>query len=126
MFHGKSEILIKIRLQRTGNMGSFVSIAKVGDIPAGEGRAFTVEGRRIAVFLKGDSYFAINDFCPHMGASLAEGYLEGNGVICPWHAWKFCVESGTWLDNPKSSVKTETFAVRIAGDDIQVQVPDPA
>jgi nitrite reductase (NADH) small subunit/3-phenylpropionate/trans-cinnamate dioxygenase ferredoxin subunit len=58
-----------------------------------------------------------------MGASLAEGYLEDHGVICPWHAWKFCVRDGAWLDNPRSSIKTETYSVRVEGDDIQISLP---
>jgi nitrite reductase (NADH) small subunit/3-phenylpropionate/trans-cinnamate dioxygenase ferredoxin subunit len=45
--------------------------------------------------------------------------------MCPWHAWRFCVNDGTWLDNPKSKVKTETYEVRVIGDEIQVLVPDP-
>lgn len=106
-------------------MREFVKVAKIGEIPPGEGRAFTVQGRRIAVFLKDGSYHAIDDFCPHMGASLAEGYLDNGGVICPWHAWKFCVETGTWLDNPKSATKSQTFAVRVEGEEIQVEIPDP-
>lgn len=106
-------------------MGEYVSVAKTGEIPVGEGRAFTVKGRRIAVFFKDDNYFALNDFCPHMGASLAEGYVDGTGVICPWHAWKFCIQSGDWLDNPKSKVKTESFAVRVEGEEIQILIPDP-
>ncbi len=106
-------------------MNNFVAVAKLGEIPAGEGRAFTVNGRRVAVFLKDGSYHAINDTCPHMGASLAEGYLDEAGVLCPWHAWKFCIKNGAWLDNPKSQIKTETFEVRIAGEEIQVLVPDP-
>jgi nitrite reductase (NADH) small subunit len=101
----------------------FVTVANVGDIPSGEGRAFTVQSRRIAVFLKDGSYFAINDFCPHMGASLAEGYLDEQGVLCPWHAWKFCVQTGSWLDNPKSKVATDTYPVRVEGTEIQVGVP---
>lgn len=104
-------------------MSEFVTIAKLGDIPSGEGRAFSVQGRRIAIFFQDDRYFALNDFCPHMGASLAEGYLEGTGVICPWHAWKFCVKSGTWLDNPTAKVKSEAFSVRIEGEEIQVLLP---
>jgi nitrite reductase (NADH) small subunit len=105
-------------------MRGFVKVARVGDIPAGEGRAFAVAGRRVAVFLKDDVYFAINDFCPHMGASLAEGYLDHDGVVCPWHAWKFCVKSGNWLDNPKSNIRTDTFEVRVVGDEIQVELTD--
>jgi len=106
-------------------MSDFVGVAKIGEIPLGEGRAFTVNGRRVAVFHKGEGYHAIDDFCPHMGASLAEGYLEDNGVLCPWHAWKICVETGTWLDNPKSATKAQAFAVRVENDEIQVHVPDP-
>ena len=98
----------------------FLSVAKVGSIPEGEGRAFPVNGQMIAVFLREGEYFAINDCCPHMGASLAAGYLDGTEVICPWHAWRYCVKDGLWLDNPKSKIRTETFAVRVLGNEIQV------
>jgi nitrite reductase (NADH) small subunit/3-phenylpropionate/trans-cinnamate dioxygenase ferredoxin subunit len=59
-----------------------------------------------------------------MGASLASGYVENGGVYCPWHAWKFCVKSGTWLDNPKSKIQQPCYAVRVTGDDIQVAAPE--
>lgn len=98
----------------------FCTVAKVGTIPEGEGRAFPVNGRMIAVFLRDGVYHAINDCCPHMGASLASGYVDGNDVVCPWHAWKFCITNGLWMDNPKSKVRTESFPVRIVDDQIQV------
>lgn len=101
----------------------FHTVARVGDIPAGEGRSFRVNSRMIAVFHVDGAYTAINDVCPHMGASLATGYIEDGGVICPWHAWRFCVKDGTWLDNPKSKVRQETYEVRVEGEEIQVRVP---
>ncbi len=103
-------------------MTEFHTVAKVGDIPEGEGRSFAVDGKMVGVFLTGGEYCAIDDTCPHMGASLASGYLEDGAVTCPWHAWRFCVKDGTWLDNPDSRVKTTAFPVRIVGDEIQVQV----
>jgi nitrite reductase (NADH) small subunit/3-phenylpropionate/trans-cinnamate dioxygenase ferredoxin subunit len=103
----------------------FQTVCKVGLIPEGEGRAFPVNGRLVAVFLRDGQYFAVNDSCPHMGASLASGYLEGHDVICPWHAWKFCVKDGLWMDNPRSKVKTETYAVRVLNDEVQVEIPQP-
>ena len=106
-------------------MADFQTVAKVGDIPEGEGRAFPVEGTMVAVFLHEGNYFAINDFCPHMGASLASGHLEDGGVYCPWHAWKFCLQDGSWLDNPKSQVKTPCYEVRLENDEIQVKVTPP-
>ena len=105
-------------------MADFQTVARVGEIPEGEGRCFEVAGRLIAVFQVGGVYSAIYDTCPHMGASLSTGYVENGGVTCPWHAWRFCVASGTWLDNPQSSLRQEVFATRVIGDEIQVKVPE--
>jgi nitrite reductase (NADH) small subunit/3-phenylpropionate/trans-cinnamate dioxygenase ferredoxin subunit len=104
-------------------MSDFETVAQVGDIPLGEGRSFPVNGRMVGVFHLAEGYKAINDTCPHMGASLSTGYVENDAVTCPWHAWRFCVSDGVWLDNPR--VKTDCYEVRIQGDNIQVLVPDP-
>ena len=105
-------------------MAEFQTVAKVGEIPAGEGRTFAVSGQLVAVFYVDDEYHAINDLCPHMGASLAGGYVEDGTVACPWHAWRFCVKDGTWVDNPESSLKTDSYELRIVDGDIQVLIPD--
>ena len=102
------------------DISSYTTVAKVGSIPEGQGAAFPVNGRMVAVFRTVAGYFAIDDFCPHMGASLAGGEVEGGVVTCPWHAWRFCVQDGTWCDNPR--IKIDAFDVRIAGDEIQVCV----
>ena len=94
--------------------------AKIGSIPDGEGRSFTVGERMIAVFLSGGQYYAIDDTCPHRGASLGTGHVEDGVVTCPWHAWRFKVRDGTWVDNPKLQVPC--YKVRIENDEIQVLV----
>jgi len=103
-------------------MSEFVTVAKVGDIPEGQGTAFPVGEKVVAVFNDGGTYYAINDHCPHMGSSLAEGQLENGIVACPWHGWRFRVSDGAWCDAPK--VKTDTYELRIVGDEIQVRVPE--
>lgn len=103
----------------------FQTVARTGDIPEGQGRCFSVNGTMVGVFLDQGRYFAINDFCPHMGASLAEGYVENGAVMCPWHAWRFSLCDGTWLDNSKSSIRTNSYPIRVEGDLIQVSVPNP-
>jgi len=77
------------------------------------------------VFNRGGEYFAIDDICPHMGASLGAGQMDGEGVItCPWHAWRFAACDGTWCDNPR--IKIDSFEVRVVDDEIQVRaVPRP-
>jgi nitrite reductase (NADH) small subunit len=104
-------------------MLEFQTVARVGEIPEGQGRSFPVNGTMVAVFLSDGVYRAINDFCPHMGASLADGHLEDDAVMCPWHAWRFSVKDGTWLDNSKSQIRTACYEVRVNGDEIQVGVP---
>jgi nitrite reductase (NADH) small subunit/3-phenylpropionate/trans-cinnamate dioxygenase ferredoxin subunit len=102
----------------------FHSVAKIGAIPDGTGATFAVGDRLIAVFYVNDRYYAIDDICPHMGASLGSGYVENGVVTCPWHAWRFKVCDGTWCDNPK--LKVGSYDVRIQGDEIQVDLPDAA
>lgn len=98
----------------------FVTVARVGDIPEGQGRAYAVGKRMVAVFFHEGEYFAVDDFCPHQGASLAEGYIDGCAVACPWHHWRFAISDGSWLDNPKIAI--DTFVVRVVNNQIQVQV----
>ena len=99
----------------------FTPVARVGDIPAGEGRTSEAGGRLVAVFFDGESYSAIDDLCPHMGASLGTGPLRDGVVTCPWHAWRFRLCDGAWCDNPK--LKVDVFEVRVVGDAIEVRVP---
>jgi len=97
----------------------FVTVTKVGSIPAGRGATFVVGDRLVAVFFVAGQYHAIDDLCPHMGASLGAGEVHDGAVICPWHAWRFDVCHGTWRDNPK--LKVDHFEVRVAGEDVQVR-----
>lgn len=105
-------------------MSDFVTVAKAGEIPEGQGIAYLVNGRMVAVFNARGQYHAIDDFCPHMGASLAGGFVEHGIVTCPWHAWRFRICDGTWCDNPR--IQIDAFECRIEGDEIQVNVPDRA
>lgn len=99
-------------------MSEFVTVAKVGDIPEGEGRAYEYNDQMVAVFNDNGEYRAIDDMCPHMGASLASGHLEGCIVTCPWHAWSFDTKDGSWCDNRR--LKVDVYRVRLVGDEIQV------
>lgn len=103
-------------------MAEFHTVARVGEIPEGQGRAFVVDGQIVAVFNDSGRYYAIEDTCPHMGASLSQGQLYEGTVICGWHAWRFSIKDGTWVDNPR--LKVDSFEVRVAGEEIQVKAPE--
>lgn len=101
-------------------MGQRVMIGKVSDIPDGGSVVVTINQKDIAVFRVNGQFFAIDDLCPHMGASLSGGFVEEGVVTCPWHYWRFRLSDGAWADNPK--VKTGCYAVHVVGDDVQLEV----
>ncbi len=102
-------------------MGQLVAVGKTSEIPEGEAVVLTVKGKDVAVFRSGGAFFAIDDCCPHAGASLAGGAVEDGVVTCPWHAWRFRLSDGAWADNPR--VKTGCYPVQVVGDEVFVSVP---
>jgi nitrite reductase/ring-hydroxylating ferredoxin subunit len=99
-------------------MSRFVSIATVGDIPPGEARAYVVGDREIALFNVDGAFYAIENACPHQGGPLAEGFIDGPIVTCPWHAWCFDVRDGQMTLGGMTAV--EAYDVAIEGSAISV------
>ncbi|MDJ0737792.1 MAG: aromatic ring-hydroxylating dioxygenase subunit alpha [Nostocaceae cyanobacterium] len=64
----------------------------------GEVKHVNLLGRELAIYRGTDGKVVTFDaYCPHMGAHLALGKVEGNGLRCFFHNWKFdgegnCVE----------------------------------
>ena len=103
---------------------SFVPVAKVADVQPGAAKAVAIDGREIAVFNVDGAFYAIEDTCPHSGASLAEGWIEGTTVTCPWHAWCFSLTDGKMTLGYGS---VDAFDVKVEGDDLLVnKVAKPA
>ena len=105
------------------DLSEFETVCCVNEIPEGEGRIFTVAETRIGVFHVGGRFFALANECPHAGASLAHGVIEGNTVRCRIHHWAFSIQDGTYLDEAKPQCNARSFPVRIVGDEVQVAVP---
>ena len=70
------------------------------ELKRGKVRAVNILGRELAVFRGQDGRVAALDaYCPHMGAHLAEGKVEGNQLRCFFHNWRFDA-SGQCTDIP--------------------------
>jgi NAD(P)H-dependent nitrite reductase small subunit len=96
----------------------YVTAARVGDVAPGTGKAVVVGEREIALFNVEGRYYALDNTCPHQGGPLAEGWLDGAVVTCPWHAWTFKLSDGKMTLGDFACV--DTFDVRVEGDDIRV------
>jgi 3-phenylpropionate/trans-cinnamate dioxygenase ferredoxin subunit len=116
-------------------MRDFVEVAKADELPEGSATGVVVEGRALLVARIGGRYYAADDICPHMGAKLSEGTLEGTVVICPRHGSRFDLADGhvvRWTSLPgpvaavakvvKSPRPLKTYPVKVEGDSILVQL----
>jgi nitrite reductase (NADH) small subunit/3-phenylpropionate/trans-cinnamate dioxygenase ferredoxin subunit len=99
---------------------TYRTVAKVGEIPEGQGRVFEIDGALVAIFLAGGTYYALDDACPHQGAPLSDGIVfdQDKSVTCTWHGWRFSLENGRHLEG--SRCRVATYPVRVQGDEIQV------
>src|ERR1044072_6340990 len=70
---------------------------RVDDVPLGEGRVLTLDGRKIAVFRAAGGWYALDAACPHMGAPLADGIVCDRAVICPLHDRRYDLATGAPL-----------------------------
>jgi nitrite reductase/ring-hydroxylating ferredoxin subunit len=81
---------------------------------------FEVEGKRLCIIKQKEEVFAIDDRCPHQGASLSEGYCEKKHIVCPWHQYAFSLNTGRQADNGGDYV--DTFHVEIRPDGVFVGI----
>jgi len=83
------------------------------DTPAGPVALYRVDGQ----------WCAISDRCPHAGAQLSAGELEGTVVTCPQHGSQFDVRTGERLRGPADH---EVTAHRLIEDAGQLWLQDPS
>jgi nitrite reductase/ring-hydroxylating ferredoxin subunit len=75
-------------------------LCAVDEVPAGTARRVTIGGRALAVFNLDGAFHVIDDTCSHGFASLAEGFIDGAVVECPWHGGAFDIRTGAAVGAP--------------------------
>ena len=94
-----------------------------------------VQGHEILLARVGDSYYAVDNRCPHLNGDLSQGKLEGTVVTCPRHASQFDLKDGNvvrWLKGSgilskiggalKSSRPLTTYRVTVVDDTVLVEI----
>jgi len=96
-------------------------VAKVGDVRAGDVIPVVAGGAEIALGRDGDRLFAVQRACLHQGGDLANGIISRGHLICPHHGWRFSTETG--CHDTASNVCLMRYAVRVVGEQIEVELP---
>ena len=97
-------------------------LAAEADLAPGERRTYRSPIGDVTVFNHKGELFALEDACPHQGASLGEGVFHDGRVICPWHSWVFDVKSG---ECPRGTHEpARPVALRVRDGRIEIEVDD--
>ncbi|MBV9289572.1 MAG: cytochrome P450 [Hyphomicrobiales bacterium] len=75
----------------------FVRIASVSELVGRGPFALSAEAVDLVVLRADQGWRAFEGRCPHQGALLGEGELEGDALVCRNHRWRFSVASGRRL-----------------------------
>jgi 3-phenylpropionate/trans-cinnamate dioxygenase ferredoxin subunit len=116
---------------------AIVDVGSAEDWKPGDRRSVKVQARVICVVRTPNAYYAINDTCPHQGASLCKGTVGGTMVSsspqqyeyglldcvirCPWHGWEFDLRSGASLFDPQR-IRVRTYPVSVVDDRVVILV----
>ncbi|HUV53199.1 MAG TPA: Rieske 2Fe-2S domain-containing protein [Dehalococcoidia bacterium] len=116
-------------------MGKFVEVGKTGDLADGTMKEVSIQERNILLARVGGKLYAAENVCPHMGAKLSQGKLEGTVVTCPRHGSQFDLGDGhviRWTNFPgpvsafarviKKPRSLKTYLIKAQGDKVLVEL----
>jgi 3-phenylpropionate/trans-cinnamate dioxygenase ferredoxin subunit len=94
-------------------------VAGASTVPMGAMIAVETEVGEIVICHTSEGWFALQNLCTHAYAKLNEGRLRGVRLICPLHGASFDCRTGAVL-GPPAVAPLEVYAIRIAGDDVEI------
>ena len=77
----------------------------------------------LVLLRNGDHVVAVGDRCPHLGAPMADGWMDRGRVVCPWHGSTFDPGSGRVLRGP-ATAPLPCYATRVRDGVIEVRDVD--
>jgi len=109
-------------------MASKHVVCRLSELPPGQRRIVTIEGRSIGVLNIAGTLRALRNSCPHQNAPLCLGLVRGTTsaskpyeviygredeiIKCPWHGWEFEIATGRSVFNPHK-VLVRTYEVTV-------------
>ena len=80
---------------------SFIRVANLSELKSAGPFAVSANGADIVLVRSRSGWRAFEGRCPHQGALLGEGELDGAALVCRNHRWRFSVDSGQREGGPE-------------------------
>lgn len=84
---------------------------RIGPVVTESLTAVDTPGGKVLIARTKEGARALHPSCPHTGAPLVLGRLEGDCLVCPWHGARFNVNSGQAVAGP-TRIPLSTYEVR--------------
>lgn len=86
---------------------TLIAAGAAQDVPPGARKlVFRPGGESIVVLNVHGQLFALENSCPHAGASIANGPCQGHILSCPAHGLKFNIQNGQCTASPDFRIRT--------------------
>lgn len=87
------------------------AFVKIGNV-----NTLNVGNKKICIAHTSEGFFAVNDKCPHNGASLSNGYCTSeNSIVCPVHRYHFDLKTGRAKSGGGECAETYPIEIRPDG-----------
>jgi nitrite reductase (NADH) small subunit len=101
-------------------LAQWVKLCGVADAPQpGKVMEAEVEGVGVCLANLNGELSALDNWCPHRGP-LGQGWIEGDAVVCPWHAWAFNVKTGQ-AEYPENE-RVAVFPLKVEEDVVLIDI----
>lgn len=105
-------------------MADKIKVAEVAELEPGDRKHVEIKGKEISILNANGSFYAVENFCPHMGGPVGNGPLgEADGqdvIMCPFHEWRFDLESGNVVF--PSKMKVMSYDVSLEKYEVDVEL----
>ncbi|CAB3651996.1 Rieske (2Fe-2S) protein [Paraburkholderia rhynchosiae] len=104
-------------------MSRRIVVGVAGELAPGQRKLAFIDGHSIVLFNIEGTLHAIDNTCPHNGAALSGGQLEGCMLRCPAHGLRFNLRTGCMAGTGGLSVTI--FPVEIVDSKVLVTLDAP-
>lgn len=112
--------------QGTAETNHLIALCSIAEIPDFGGLQVLLDGREpVGVFKSGEDYYVTDDTCTHGEASLCEGEVDGDEIVCPYHMGRFDIKTGEPTLAP-CSIPLRVYRVEIRDGTLYAEILNEA
>ena len=99
-----------------------IRVCAVHELEPGARRVVEIDDSEEALVLNlAGTVYAISNICPHEGAALQRGNIEGTVLYCPLHRWGFDMSTGAYVDD--ATICTRIYTIEQRDNDLFLGLP---